>query len=73
MKRRIVAGIRTSVRSVPLDEWYGRLLRQQYQELGIKDNKVVGNVGLSEVKLRLFLSLLDVPINLKNEKVAANQ
>jgi hypothetical protein len=73
MKRRLVAGTKTNVRSIPLDEWYRRLLKQQYERLGAKNKKGTVNVGLSEVKLRLFLSLLDAPDNLEKEKVAANQ
>lgn len=73
MKRRIISGVKTNVRSIPLDEWYRRLLRQQYERLGVKNKKGGVNVGLSEVKLRLFLSLLDAPNEGNKEKLASNQ
>ena len=73
MKRRLIAGIKTNLRSIPLEEWYRRLLRQQYERLRTREKRGGINVGLSEVKLRLFLSLLDAPSDLEKEKVAANQ
>lgn len=73
MKRRLIAGIKTNVRSIPLNEWYRRLLRQQYERLGAREKRGNINIGLSEVKLRLFLSLLDAPNDQEKERVAANQ
>ena len=75
MRKRLISGPRVRVRSIPLDEWYQRLVKQEYARLksiNEKDSTPVGSSGLAEVKLRLFLSLLDKPEIEIAPKIAAN-
>ena len=71
MKKRLVTGSRIRVRSTPLEEWYSRIIKQEYQRLKSGDVAAGSPTGLAEVKLRLFLSLLDQPV-VNQTKLVAN-
>lgn len=71
MKRRLVTGSKIRVRSTPLQEWYSRLIKQEYHRLKSGGDNGASPGGLAEVKLRLFLSLLDNPV-VDQSKLVAN-